>query len=211
VTGLGSSLSQLAALPVIGILRRCPPDGVEAIAGAAIDAGFQALEVTFDSAEPARQIRTIRAAFPEVAVGAGTVLERDDLGEAAGAGAAFVVTPVVDEELIAACAALGLPSLPGAATATEVWRAHRAGATAVKVFPAEQLGGPAYLRALRAPLGGVELVPTGGVDAANARNYLEAGAVALGVGSSVFDPAAMRDGDATAVGRAAAAFVEVLR
>jgi 2-dehydro-3-deoxyphosphogluconate aldolase / (4S)-4-hydroxy-2-oxoglutarate aldolase len=211
VTGLGSRLPQLASLPVIGILRRCPPDRVEAIAGAAIDAGFLALEVTFDSEEPAGQIRSIRAAFPLVAVGAGTVLDRGSLDEAVDAGAAFVVTPVVDEELIAACAELGLPSLPGAATATEVWRAHRAGADAVKVFPAEQLGGPAYLRALRAPLGGVELVPTGGVDAANAKAYLDAGAVALGVGSSVFDPTAMRDGDAVAVGRAAATIVEALR
>jgi 2-dehydro-3-deoxyphosphogluconate aldolase / (4S)-4-hydroxy-2-oxoglutarate aldolase len=210
VTGLTSRLPQLAAVPVIGILRRCPPDRVEAVAGAAVEAGFAALEVTFDSEDPGGQITLLRKAFPAIAVGAGTVLDRATLEEAAGRGAAFVVTPVVDEELIAACGELGLPSLPGAATATEVWRAHRAGAAAVKVFPAEQLGGPAYLRALRAPLGGIELVPTGGVDAADARAYLDAGAVALGVGSSVFDPAAMRDGDAAAIGRAAAAFVEAL-
>lgn len=210
MSGLVSSLPQLAALPAIGILRRCPPDRVEAVAAAAVEAGFAALEVTFDSEDPGGQIALLRQAFPDVAVGAGTVLDRRALAEAAERGAAFIVTPVVDEELIAACAELGLPSLPGAATATEVWRAHRAGAAAVKVFPAEQLGGPAYLRALRAPLGGIELVPTGGVDAANARAYLDAGAVAVGVGSSVFDPVAVLDGDTAAIGRAAAAFVEAL-
>jgi 2-dehydro-3-deoxyphosphogluconate aldolase / (4S)-4-hydroxy-2-oxoglutarate aldolase len=211
VTGLAARIPQLATLPVIGILRRCPPDGVEAIAGAAIEAGFGALEVTYDSDDPTVQIRTICAAFPEVAVGAGTVLRRSDLLEAAAAGATFVVTPVVDEGLIAACAELGMPSLPGAATPTEIWHAHQAGADAVKVFPAEQLGGPAFLRALKGPLGGIELVPTGGVDATNAKAYLEAGAVALGLGSSVFDPSAMRDGDAAAIGRAATAVVEALR
>jgi 2-dehydro-3-deoxyphosphogluconate aldolase / (4S)-4-hydroxy-2-oxoglutarate aldolase len=210
-SALAARIPQLQSVPAIGILRGCPLDRVEAVVGAAVEAGLGAVEVTFGSEQPGRQIALLRQAFPDVAVGAGTVLTLDDLREAVDRGATFAVTPVVDEEIIAASVELGTPCLPGAATATEVWRAHRAGATAVKVFPAEQLGGPAYVRALREPLALLELVPTGGIDAGNVRAYLQAGAVAVGIGSGLFPRDAMRDGDVASIIRAVAALVEHLR
>jgi 2-dehydro-3-deoxyphosphogluconate aldolase/(4S)-4-hydroxy-2-oxoglutarate aldolase len=201
---LVASFPQLGDVPAIGILRGCPLDRAVEVARAAVDAGMGVLEVTFDSDRAGEQIERLRAQLPGVAVGAGTVLDLDALGEAVDRGADFVVTPIVDEELIEACIDHELPCLPGAASPTEVWRAYRAGAAAVKVFPAEHLGGPAYLRALRAPLAEVDLVPTGGLDAGNVREYLDAGAVAVGVGSTVFERDAMRSGDVGAIwGRAA--------
>lgn len=195
-------LPQLDKVPVIGILRGCPPERVKAVAGAAVEGGLLALEVTFDSQGAADQVAQVRESFPQLAIGAGTVLERAQLESAAASGASFIVTPVIDEEIVIACREVGLPCLMGAATPTEIWRAHRLGAEGIKVFPAQQLGGPAYLAALRSPLGPLALVPTGGVDAANARAYLESGAVALGVGSSTFSRRVMQDGDLGAIGRA---------
>jgi 2-dehydro-3-deoxyphosphogluconate aldolase/(4S)-4-hydroxy-2-oxoglutarate aldolase len=193
---------QLGKVPVIGILRGCPPDRVEEVAAAAVDAGILTLEVTFDSEAAPLQIARLRGAFPEAAIGAGTVLEMADLERALSNGASFIVTPVIEEDIVIACRDLRLPCLVGAATPTEIWRAHRLGAEGIKVFPAEQLGGPAYLAALRSPLGPLALVPTGGVEAANARAYLESGAVALGVGSSLFPRQAMQDGDLGTIERA---------
>lgn len=203
-------LPQLDKVPVIGILRGCPPERVEEVAFTAVEGGLLALEVTFDSEGAAGQLAQLRKSFPQLAIGAGTVLERAQLESAASSGASFIVTPVIEEDLLGACRELGLPCLMGAATPTEIWRAHRLGAEGIKVFPAEQLGGLAYLAALRSPLGPLALVPTGGVDAANARAYLESGAVALGVGSSVFPRQAMQDGDLSAIGRAVEHLVAAL-
>ena len=205
------SFPQLGGVPVIGIIRGCPPARVVEVGRAGAEAGIGVLEVTFDSDEPGEQVERLREALPDVVVGAGTILEFDDLDEAADRGAAFIVTPVVDEDLIGASIERALPCVAGAASPTEVWDAYQWGAVAVKVFPAEQLGGPAYLRALQGPLGGIDLIPTGGVDAGNARAYLDAGAVALGVGSTVFEREAMENGDVGAVWRKAVEIVTAAR
>lgn len=168
--------------PVFAILRRLAPEHAVEIAQAIARAGIPALEITLDSPGALDVIRTLRAQLPNTSVGAGTVLEVAAVEAAARAGAQFVVSPNVDEAVIAAAVAAGVPALPGAATATEAMRAWRAGATLVKLFPAAA-GGPALVRAIREPLPMIPLVAVGGVDGSNARAYLDAGASAVGIGS----------------------------
>lgn len=209
-TGPTGRIPGLAQVPVIGILRGCPPERVEEVAEAALEAGLRVLEVTFDSPDAFEQIRRLAQALPDASIGAGTVLGVGEVAEAVEAGARFVVTPVLDEPVVTACVQRDLPCIPGAATPSEIWRALQMGATAVKVFPAAQLGGPAYLSALRAPLGSPPLVPTGGVGPEEAPAYLEAGAVAVAMGSGIFPRRAMEAGDLEAIGRAARAAVEAV-
>jgi 2-dehydro-3-deoxyphosphogluconate aldolase/(4S)-4-hydroxy-2-oxoglutarate aldolase len=152
------------------------------------------LEVTLDSPDAISVIQILSRAESNVTVGAGTVTTAERARTALSAGARFVVSPTTSIEVIRLCADSGVPAIPGAATPTEIHTALDAGASAVKLFPAEQLGGVDYLRAVRAPLGNPPLVPTGGVTLDNVAGYLKAGAVAVGAGSSMFSPATPREG-----------------
>jgi 2-dehydro-3-deoxyphosphogluconate aldolase/(4S)-4-hydroxy-2-oxoglutarate aldolase len=180
------------------------------MAGAVIGAGLTVLEVTLDSERPLEQISAIRDAFPNAQVGAGTVRRGDEVAGTVESGASFIVSPIVDPDVIHAAADLGVAVFPGAATPTEIERAIRLGATAVKVFPIEQLGGPAYVRAILSPLGSPPLIPTGGVGVEDIPRYLEAGAVAVGLGGALFPRSALDSGDTATVARLAAGVIEVL-
>ncbi len=197
-------------VPAIGILRGCPLRWAFAVGDAAAEAGFRVLEVTLDSPDPYRSIEHLSGLRPGVVVGAGSVRSGEQVRRAIAAGARFLVSPVMSRPLIDDAEEYGVLLLPGAATPTEIWTAHEAGAQAVKVFPAAQLGGPDYISALLAPLGGPRLVPTGGVSTENARTYLEAGALAVAVGGTVFRREAMESGDIGLIGRRARAFVEAV-
>ena len=202
-----SLIQSLGEVSAIAILRGCPPEHVVGVAQATADAGFGVIEVTFDSPGAIQSVELLAGLFPGLAIGAGTVRSPEEVGWAAQAGASFVVSPIVDERIIDACRTHGIAALPGAATPTEVFQALQAGAGAVKLFPAVQLGGPDYVAAIREPLGNPRLVPTGGISAENGRAFLDAGAVALGVGGSVFARDTMAGGDIGQVGSRAAAFV----
>ena len=183
MTDIAESLFRsLGEVPAIGILRGCLPKHVVEVTGAAANSGFAVVEVTLDSPSAIHSIELLVEAYPDLVIGAGTVLTTVEVAQAFQAGASFVVSPVVNEQVIAACRDLAIPVLPGAATPTEAFRALHAGADAVKLFPAVHLGGPAYVAAIRGPLGNPRLVPTGGISAQNGRAFLDAGAVALGVG-----------------------------
>jgi 2-dehydro-3-deoxyphosphogluconate aldolase/(4S)-4-hydroxy-2-oxoglutarate aldolase len=121
-------------------------------------------------------------------VGGGTVLTRDDARAVADAGGRFVLSPVFDPDVVAESHRLGLLAVPGTSTPTEILAAYRSGARLVKVFPAAALGGAPYLRAIRGPLPDIPLVPTNGITADTIREYVEAGAQAVGVGGEVFPP-----------------------
>jgi len=185
--------------PVIAILRGCPFRYSEAIAGASIGAGLTVIEVTLDSERPLEQIAAISNAYPEAEVGVGSVRRAEEVAPAVEAGARFIVSPVVDQDVIHAAVELGVASIPGAATPSEIEHAIRHGATAVKVFPIEQLGGPGYLRAILSPLGSPPLIPTGGVNAESIPEYLRAGAIAVGVGGTLFPKDALGKGDTATV------------
>jgi len=184
---------------VIGILRKCPAVHAGSIASAAIGAGLRVLEVTLDSPDALDVIGALCDAHPGASIGAGTVATADDVRQVASVGGRFVISPFLSEDIVTAALDAGLAPMPGVATPTEVHRAIQIGAPVVKIFPAEQLGGPGFLSAIRAPLREPRVVPTGGVDASNAAAYLAAGAWAVGVGGSLFPSEALRSGDTDSV------------
>ncbi|MEV6400846.1 bifunctional 4-hydroxy-2-oxoglutarate aldolase/2-dehydro-3-deoxy-phosphogluconate aldolase [Streptomyces sp. NPDC051907] len=196
-------LAALHARRVLAIVRGSDPDAALATVLALVSSGIDLVEVSLSGADALRVIERARAALgPTARLGAGTVLTADDARRAAEAGAAFTVTPGVTDA-VAVSRALGLPVLAGVLTPTEVVAAVAEGATALKLFPAGP-GGLELLRALRAPFPDVPFVPVGGVDAAAARRYLAAGAVAVGVGGPLVGRAA--DGDPCGLDERIAAF-----
>lgn len=182
---------------LIAIARGLPADRLRGIAEALRDAGVRALEVTLDSEGALEAVEALAARFDvgTLAIGAGTVRSREAAEASVAAGAGYLVAPHTDEAVVAWAADHGVPMTPGALTPTEVLRGWNAGAAAVKLFPAGPLG-PSYLKAVAEPLRDVPLIPTGGVSAANAADFLRAGAVAVGVGGSLLgdgDPAGVAE------------------
>ncbi len=171
------------------ILRTDDRDAAAAAMEAAVAGGFRVVEFTLTIPGVYGLIERF-AAEPGLVVGAGTVLDVEQARRAVGAGARFLVSPVTDEAVIAAAGGLGVAAMPGAATPTEMLRAHRAGAPLVKLFPAPA-GGPVWLRSALAPLPFLKVVPTNGVDAENVGAWLAAGAWAAGFTAPLFDPADM--------------------
>lgn len=169
---------------VVAIARRLTAHDAPRVADALIDGGVLAFELTLnDPVDSAlRAIESVASRSPGLAIGAGTVLSIDAAQRALDAGATFLVMPHTDPELVAWAATRGVSTLPGASTPTDVLAAWRAGAAAVKVFPASVVG-PAFVRECRGPFPDIPLVPSGGVTAETAANFIAAGAVAVGVGS----------------------------
>jgi 2-dehydro-3-deoxyphosphogluconate aldolase/(4S)-4-hydroxy-2-oxoglutarate aldolase len=160
----------------------------ERAAHALVGAGISVLEITLTVPDAVRVIETLAARYAGTAVvGVGTVLSADEVAVHVRAGAAFVVTPGFDPAIVEAAHALGVAAFAGALTPTEVIAAMKAGADMIKIFPCSALGGAKYLRALRGPLPGLKLLPTGGVTVHTVYEYIEAGATALGVGSELVD------------------------
>ncbi|MFJ8764024.1 bifunctional 4-hydroxy-2-oxoglutarate aldolase/2-dehydro-3-deoxy-phosphogluconate aldolase [Streptomyces clavifer] len=183
---------------VIAIVRGTDTKAAERSVHILREEGIALIEVSLTTPDAAGIIARSSREAGGALIGAGTVLTGDDARAVQQAGAAFVVTPALAEGSVTAHA-LGLPVVAGALTPTEIVRAVAEGASAVKLFPAS-VGGPAYLRSLREPLPEVPFVPTGGVDAEAAHAYLEAGALAVGVGSPIMgdaphggDPDALRE------------------
>jgi 2-dehydro-3-deoxyphosphogluconate aldolase / (4S)-4-hydroxy-2-oxoglutarate aldolase len=172
----------LEPCPVIAILRRVQPDHAEELVGVLSDVGIRAVELTMDSPGMPALCRTLRRDHPEMTIGAGTVLDIEQARAALEAGAAFLVSPHTDPDLIRFACGAGVPALPGAATPTEALTAWKAGAAAVKLFPASVLG-TAMLDALRDPLPHVRVVAVGGITDRNAAEFLAHGAVAIAIGS----------------------------
>lgn len=176
-------LAEVGGARVIFILRATKPVDLDAWVGAAVAGGARCLEITVPTPGALPAIARARQRHPELRVGGGTVQTLEDVSALADSGAEFVVSPHFDPALIAACRTRGLAVLPGVATPTEMVAAWRAGATALKLFPAPSVDG---VRTLRAPLPDLPLVAVGGVSSANLRGYLDAGCVAVGIGGSVF-------------------------
>jgi 2-dehydro-3-deoxyphosphogluconate aldolase/(4S)-4-hydroxy-2-oxoglutarate aldolase len=159
---------------------------------AAVRGGFRVVEFTLTIPRAVELIQEF-AARRDLVVGAGTVLTPSQARDAVQAGARFLVSPVVDESVIATARELGVAAIPGTFTPTEMLRAHRAGAPLVKLFPSPGAG-PLYVKQILGPLPELKIVPTAGVDASNSRAYLEAGAWAVGFVSSLFDAGEMAEG-----------------
>ncbi|MFJ2950545.1 bifunctional 4-hydroxy-2-oxoglutarate aldolase/2-dehydro-3-deoxy-phosphogluconate aldolase [Streptomyces sp. NPDC087226] len=200
----------LATHRLVAIVRGTDADAALRTVLTLADEGVELIEVSLTGTDALSVIARARAALgPGRPLGAGTVLTADDARAAHDAGADFAVTPALGEGVSAALE-LGLPVLAGVFTPTEIVAARSLGATALKLFPAAQAGGPAYVKALRAPFPHEPLVPVGGVDEQAARAYLMAGATAVGVGSPLVGDAA-DGGSLTALRARAHAFTTAVR
>jgi 2-dehydro-3-deoxyphosphogluconate aldolase/(4S)-4-hydroxy-2-oxoglutarate aldolase len=156
--------------------------------------GFTNIEVTMNTPGVEKIITKLCAAYPNLNVGAGTVCNMEDLDRALKAGASFIVTPIISENVIQFCVKNNIPVFPGAYTPTEIYLADRLGATAIKVFPATQLG-PRYIKDVLGPLNTLKLLPTGGITTSNIKSFFEAGAFGLGMGGSLFDKEIIKNQD----------------
>ena len=175
-------------LPLIGILRGIRPEESVPVGSALCDLGWQIIEVPLNSPRPLASIEAMSAALPKAFVGAGTVLTVDDVRQVHAAGGQLVVSPNFNAAVVRETVRLGMISLPGVITPSEAFAALEAGASGLKLFPAEAAI-PAVIKAVRAVLRPqVPLFAVGGINAANMGNYLAAGAAGFGIGGSLFKP-----------------------
>ena len=205
-------LARIREVGLLPVLRASSVDEALALAAAIEAGGVPVLEVTMTVPGALEVIRRLAAeAGDRLLIGAGTVLDAERARECIGAGAQFIVSPALNLKTIEHCNREGVAVFPGALTPTEIWTAWQAGADVVKVFPASAVGGAKYLKAIKAPLPQIELVPTGGVSLATAQEFLEAGAFALGVGGELVDAGAIRAGKPEVVTENARKYLAIVK
>lgn len=177
----------LTEAPIVPILRKIPYEKSAQIVKALIDGGVTSIEVTMETDRAETIIAETLAAYEgRVLVGAGTVLTTDDCRRAIEAGAQFIVTPALDEEVVLYAVEKGVPIIPGVFTPAEMVRAMKLGAEAIKLFPASTLG-PAFIKDLQGPLQHIPMMTTGGITIETAADYIQAGAAAIGTGSALLN------------------------
>jgi 2-dehydro-3-deoxyphosphogluconate aldolase / (4S)-4-hydroxy-2-oxoglutarate aldolase len=154
--------------------------------------GMRLIEITWDSDRPAALIARLQAELPDCVIGTGTILTLAQMQAAIAARAAFIFMPHTHPILIQTAVAHCIPCIPGALTPTEIVTAWQAGASSVKVFPVQALGGAAYIRSLQSPLGAIPLIPTGGVRVGNAAELIAAGAIGVGLAGDLFPQSALQ-------------------
>lgn len=190
-----STLKRILDGGVIAVVRAESGAELVPVVEALADGGVTAAEITFTVPNAIEVIGQVRKALGDrVVLGAGTVLDPETARAALLAGAEYIVSPALNLDVIRLCRRYGKAVMPGAFTPTEVLTAWENGADIVKIFPAD-VGGPAYLKALRGPFPQIRVMPTGGVDITTAEAFLRAGACCLGVGSQLVDPKAVAQKD----------------
>jgi len=205
-------IKQIRDIGIVPVVRATSADEAMKAIDAIREGGVSVLEITMTVPGAVGVIETLSKKYGrDVLVGAGTVLDPETARACILSGAQFVVSPALNVDTIAMCRRYGIAIMPGALTPTEVVQAWTAGADFVKVFPAGALGGASYLKALKAPLPQIELVPTGGVSLKTAADFIKAGASALGVGADLVDLKAIRDGQASVITERAKQFVEIVK
>ena len=207
-----SVLSTLRDVGIIPVIRAESADAAVAVVAALIEAGLSIAEITMTVPGAIDAIASVAKRFgDEMLVGAGTVTDAETARRAIDAGGAFIVSPCLVPEVIDAAQKANVAVLPGALTPTEVFEAFRQGGDMVKVFPAQNVGGASYLRALHGPFPGIPLVPTGGVTLGNIRAMFDAGAAAVGVGGEMISKESLAKRDYAAIGALAAQFLSAVR
>lgn len=205
-------LRRIAEVGVVPVVRASSAEEAVRVVEAIREGGVPVLEITMTVPRAVRVIEQLADRYGrEVIIGAGTVLDPETARACIMAGAAFVVSPALNTGTIELCRRYSVACMPGALTPTEVLTAWQAGADVVKVFPCGALGGAKYLKSLKAPLPQIEMIPTGGVSLKTAAEFIEAGALALGVGADLVDTEAIRAGEARKVTEAARAYAAAVR
>jgi 2-dehydro-3-deoxyphosphogluconate aldolase/(4S)-4-hydroxy-2-oxoglutarate aldolase len=172
--------------------------------------GMRLIEITWNSDRAPELIARLRSELPECIIGTGTILTVDQLKNAIESGIQFCFTPHVNLQLIETAIAFDLPIVAGALTPTEIVTAWQAGASCVKVFPVDAVGGISYIKSLQGPLPQIPLIPTGGITLENAHRYIEAGAIAVGLSGQLFPKLALEAGDWDAIAQQARMLQQML-
>lgn len=206
-----TDLQRVLDLGLVAIIRAPSGEQLVQVAEALLAGGIDVLEVTFTVPGILDILKEIRAALGDrILLGAGTVLDPETARAAILAGAEFIVTPTVNLDVIRMCHRYDKLVMAGAFTPTEILTAWDAGADIVKLFPAD-IGGPSYLKTIHGPLPQVRLLPTGGVNLNTLKDFVDAGACAVGLGSALVEKAALANGDMMRVQTQAAAFVRQMQ
>jgi 2-dehydro-3-deoxyphosphogluconate aldolase/(4S)-4-hydroxy-2-oxoglutarate aldolase len=195
----------------VGVIRTDSTERALAAARAVVAGGFRTIEITYSFPGATDAIAKLAETNEsDILLGAGTILKRQQVHEALGAGAQFLVSPCVLPEVIDAAREHRVAVIAGAFTPTEIYTAYSLGADIVKIFPAVRFG-PEYLKAVRGPLPHIPIMPTSGVDASNVADWFRAGAVAVGAVSSVLDPLLIQNGEWNALTKRARDFINAVR
>jgi 2-dehydro-3-deoxyphosphogluconate aldolase/(4S)-4-hydroxy-2-oxoglutarate aldolase len=204
-------LQRILTCGIVAVVRFNDPAPLVKVVKALAEGGVSVAEITLTVPDALEVIRTAKRELGhQVLLGAGTVLDSETARAAILAGADFIVAPTLNLEVIKLCGRYDKVVMPGALTPTEVLTAWEAGADIVKVFPADVVG-PAFFKALRGPLPQIKLMPTGGVDLTTAGEFLQAGAVCLGVGGQLVDTKAVAAGDFARITALAKQYVEIVK
>jgi 2-dehydro-3-deoxyphosphogluconate aldolase/(4S)-4-hydroxy-2-oxoglutarate aldolase len=204
-------IERIKAERTVAVIRTDSMERALAAAHAVIAGGFRAVEITYSFPEAAKTIAKLTESdVNDLLIGAGTILNCQQVHEAVGAGARFLVSPCVLPEVIDAAHELQVVIIPGAFTPTEIYTAYSLGADIVKIFPAVKFG-PEYLKAVRGPLPNIPIMPTSGVDVTNIADWFRAGAFAVGAVGSVLDPMLIQNGEWNEITNRARQFMEAVR
>jgi 2-dehydro-3-deoxyphosphogluconate aldolase/(4S)-4-hydroxy-2-oxoglutarate aldolase len=204
-------LQQVRLTGLVPVLRAPTEESALALALAIATAGVRVLEVTMTVPHALRLIGHLTKEHPDILIGAGTVLDPETAHSCILEGAKFIVSPALNLKTIEICQRHSIAVLPGALTPTEILTAWKAGADVIKIFPADSMGGAKYLRSLKAPFPQIEFIPTGGISLTTARDFLDAGAFALGVGVDLVDIRAIAEGRSEEIIRKATEYLQIVR
>jgi 2-dehydro-3-deoxyphosphogluconate aldolase/(4S)-4-hydroxy-2-oxoglutarate aldolase len=208
---IDDAIRKIGEIGIVPVIRAATVEEANRAVEAIYAGGIPILEVTMTVPDAVSVIRSVARQYGNnVLIGAGTVTAAQQAEECIAAGADFIVSPGLALPVLAVARACGKLAIPGALTPTELMSAQANGARVIKIFPCGNLGGAKYLRSLRAPFPDAALIPTGGVNSANAGDFIAAGAFALGVGADLVNLEALRDGDLQTITQAARDLVQVV-
>ena len=203
-------LSQLKLHRAIAVVRAPKMVWGEKMALAVASGGMQLIEITWNSDRAPELIAQLRAKLPNCMIGTGTLFNVQQLQEAIACGSQFLFSPHTDIDMIQAALTANIPIIPGALTPTEIITAWNHGASCVKVFPVQAVGGTSYIKSLQGPLGHIPLIPTGGITLENAQDFLQVGAVAVGLSGELFPTESVLQGNWQAISEQARTLMQRL-
>ncbi len=204
-------IRRIGEIGIVPVVRAATVDEATRAVEAICAGGIPIVEITMTVPDAITVIRQIARQYrSDVLIGAGTVTTAHQAEQCIAAGAEFIVSPGLSFPVLSAAQTLGKLAIPGALTPTELMNAQQNGAKLVKIFPCGNVGGPKYLKSLKAPFPDAALIPTGGVNLSNAAEFINAGAFALGVGAELVNAAALHEGNLAKITRSARELVDAV-
>ena len=205
------SWERFEKMPIVGIVRGIGMEDFKQILPVYVKTGLTTIEVTMNTPDVEKLIQYALKEYSDVLnVGAGTVCSLFDLNSALDYGAQYIVTPIINEEVITDCVNRKIPIFPGALTPSEIYKAWSLGASAVKIYPAVNLGAD-YIKNVKAPLNNVRMIPTGGINISNMESFLDVGIDGFGIGSPLFNKNIIKSKDWKALERHFLGYVQLVK